>query len=505
MNVLSPIWLIGLAPWLLLALWMLRGRGALQRVPFLKLWGGPVAMPRSDRRRQFPPIAIVAILIALLLGVIAAARVAIGKRQELHLTVIVDRGSTMSAQDPQPRFAARCDELAKSLEDRWPRSRVTLIAVPGNAQADLSLDEFQRAVHAMPPTAVDTTFQLAQAIPAQHGNVIVISNQAGDPSNDIGVVGLSLATELRRQLMIRLQNQSNQTSANLRITTAEQQIEKTVPLPPAGSVGNVFIDLDRAGDTIQVALLNADANPVNNVARLVRESTRRSPEVQTSISPAVMRVIDVYRSRRALGDKNALPVVGSVADLGASQTGVIVPKAMTLTSVQPIQLATHPITDNVNWKSLPASIQIADSPDGWTPIVSVGPHVCVAINPQHPKQVWVGLDAEAWSTSPNFVIFWTNVLDYAGGGPETWVSHPLSDWTPEWKLAGADGGQPGIYERSDGVKRAFNASELPAKPTIVKDWRTQLDRVKPESAAGEIAPALLLAALGLIAFFACRY
>ena len=507
MNVLSPIWLIGLAPWLALAVWMLRGRGDLRRVPFLPLWGESAGASKAAHKRKLPPLATMAVLGAMLLGVVAASRLALGGRQRVTVNLFVDRGTRMSAPGGAPRFKSRTDAFLDELQKRWPRSRVNLIPLPGEPQPDLSIDACRTAMGRMSITAVDTSDSLAGAVNAHRPNSIVISNQPGDTFTDIGVVSLALATQPHLQLMIRLQNFSAQTSVNLQIKTAGKTIEKVVPLPPPGGVGNGFIDLDRVGDVIVASLIENDDNPFNNHAYLISESEPRAPDPRVPLSEAQQRVIGVYqRARVRRSSPEKLPVVDQLETLGNTENGVIVPKLSDSVRRGPVKVATHPITAHVDWQSLPGTLKLADAPDGWTPLVSFGSQVVVAINPQHPRQVWVGIDSDAWVTTKDFVIFWTNVLDYAGGGNEIWAAHPMTEWTPEWKsAAGENGVEPGVYQRSDGARRAFNASEIPAQPVMQEPWQSQIDHLKPESTAGEIAPALLVAALGLIVIFAIRY
>jgi hypothetical protein len=74
MFLASPIWLILLAPWAGLLIWLLRGRFETRGVPFLELWGREAAQNRKpDRAWRMPPMAVVALLAAMLLGILAAA------------------------------------------------------------------------------------------------------------------------------------------------------------------------------------------------------------------------------------------------------------------------------------------------------------------------------------------------------------------------------------------------------------------------------------------------
>src|SRR5881227_1080207 len=85
MHFASPIWLALLLPlWAALAAWLLwvrraGGTGG----PFLDLWRGPVAPARTRGRVEVPPVALLALIVAVLLAVVAAARPVLPKHEPL--------------------------------------------------------------------------------------------------------------------------------------------------------------------------------------------------------------------------------------------------------------------------------------------------------------------------------------------------------------------------------------------------------------------------------------
>src|SRR5271154_916117 len=82
MLLISPIWLILLAPWAALVIWLLRGRFETQRVPFLELWARQTPEnQKPDRAWRKPPPAIIALLAAIFLAILAAAQPMIHLRQ----------------------------------------------------------------------------------------------------------------------------------------------------------------------------------------------------------------------------------------------------------------------------------------------------------------------------------------------------------------------------------------------------------------------------------------
>jgi hypothetical protein len=74
MSFASPMWLGLILPWLALAVWLLWMRYSGTRVPFLDLWRGPIEPARATRRLRVPPLALPALLMAMLLAILAAAR-----------------------------------------------------------------------------------------------------------------------------------------------------------------------------------------------------------------------------------------------------------------------------------------------------------------------------------------------------------------------------------------------------------------------------------------------
>ena len=75
MHFAAPVWLALLLPWGAMTgwlLWVRRGAGA--QVPFLELWRGPVTPSRSVGWFQLPPLALLALIVAMLLALLAAGR-----------------------------------------------------------------------------------------------------------------------------------------------------------------------------------------------------------------------------------------------------------------------------------------------------------------------------------------------------------------------------------------------------------------------------------------------
>src|SRR5260221_14049205 len=105
MPLTTPLWLLGLLPWAALTLWLLWGGRRREWVPFLPLWHGSAAKKRHQRSLQPPPIALAALILAMVLGILAAAGPALPSSggPGARLIVLPDRGPTMSAVPPRGR------------------------------------------------------------------------------------------------------------------------------------------------------------------------------------------------------------------------------------------------------------------------------------------------------------------------------------------------------------------------------------------------------------------
>jgi hypothetical protein len=85
-------------------------------------------------------------------------------------------------------------------------------------------------------------------------------------------------------------------------------------------------------------------------------------------------------------------------------------------SDDPPTVKDHPITQFIDWESAIRSATVAAPPgDGWEPIVSVVGRPLVAVRDAPARQTWIGFSSPSWTRSSDFVIFWTNVLDWTSG------------------------------------------------------------------------------------------
>src|SRR4051812_31296414 len=121
MVFLSPAWLIALAPWSALAIWLFRGRRPRVRVPFLNLWRGPIPLEIPKSGWESPPAWVIATLLAILAAILAAARplLRITNARTAPISILVDRGITMSPlHQGEIRFARTAEEVNQELAQR---------------------------------------------------------------------------------------------------------------------------------------------------------------------------------------------------------------------------------------------------------------------------------------------------------------------------------------------------------------------------------------------------
>src|SRR5687768_9549929 len=98
----APIWLIALAPWAAVSLYLLWGRRKRVDVPFLDFWKGPVEGIPVRRKIAPPPLALLLAMTSMLFAIVAAAGPGVRSSNagggDEPLFIIIDRGVTMSAR-----------------------------------------------------------------------------------------------------------------------------------------------------------------------------------------------------------------------------------------------------------------------------------------------------------------------------------------------------------------------------------------------------------------------
>ena len=527
MLIAAPLSLIALIPWLGVTLWLLSGSRQRVHVPFLPLWQGRVEGPRTRTRLHMPPAAIAFILAAILLAILAASRPQVRKpHNQVHgsFSFILDRGLTMSAHGTHDlRFREAADQALTVLHHRFADCQINFTTVPEGTVQTLSLDECDSLVRDLPPSAMDTRELLADAIRQTNGPVLVVSDEPLDATQDraieipppqgaqdVAIVRIAAREAPVAQIMISLRNQSSRTTAVLAVSDVQQRVRRQVDLPPAPAERNYVIDLPQIDPVILVQLETRDDVEVDKQAWLVREGSGTRVEPHFALPPELRRLVDVYvAARPPAPNAGRLCVVRSLADAPADAPAVIVPPVRRPLRASAFHVRDHFVTHNAGWQSAGVAIDVADDPppQGWTPLVNAGGRTLVAARPTPPNQIWVGFDSPQWAATPDFVIFWTNVLDWAGGGAEFMAAHSLPEWDREWKPTATHPAEPwpGLYQRSDGTLRAFNAPDVPIPPLGDTRWREGIAALAATPGRIDLSPDLLIAALACLALAALAW
>ncbi|MDB5330455.1 MAG: hypothetical protein JWP03_1606 [Phycisphaerales bacterium] len=530
----APIWLLALLPWGAVSLWLLLGRRRKTPVPFLELWKGPALQRPTRSRLQPPAVSLALALMATLLAVLAAGKPSLAIRGlggNESVTIVVDRGMSMSAvAGGVPRFRAcaggAAGDIASTLGSLTP---VDLVDVPGGGARRSSVKDLPGLVATLAPTAVDTRELLSETVrdrlATSTSPVIVFSDQAlamdnprlvqiapeSTPEN-VGIAALSARETPSPQIMVRLRNDSGRTAEQLKVSSEGQEVVKEVALPPRGQERDYFFDLPRLGTVVEASLGQADDQSADDRAWLVREGSFPRIEPRAALPVELRRLIEVYtRSRPPTDASLRVAIVGATADLPADGPGVVVAQIGVDHASGSVTAAEHLIAKDVDWAGFPGDVRMAGAaPEGWTSIVSMGSKVIVAVRTQPARQVWVGFEPGAWSATPDYVVFWANVLNWAGSGQERFAGHPLSEFEERWKrvseqtmVAGmAPGEWPGLFESADGTRRAFNATAEPPPPLVraTGNWRQKLaSAAAPRRAGADAGPLLLVLAMACLA------
>jgi hypothetical protein len=506
MSFAAPIWLFGLVPWTALAAWLLTGRRAEARVPFVHLWPTSAAPVRTRRSMQAPPIALVCLLLAVLLAVLAAAQPQVARSADARLvTLVVDLGVTSPLKDlgnlelkPARVLLVNADKPMETDASDWRDASGTLTSIP-------TVDAVRAAVNdALASDDRPVVVVSNQRLDIDDGDARVIQITSPSPLENVGIAHVAARG---RQVMVTVRNQSSRTSAELVVASEGTERRQPIELPPRGGETSFFVEPPTIGRVVSVELRAPDDVAVDNRAWLVRQPTSPELEPRGDLPAELTRVIDAYRKLRPSGDGSrrvavtTSPADGPAALLASGGASDPVPPGR-------LQVADHPVTANVEWSSVVGGVaRTTERPagGGWTPIVSAGEHALVAVREEPARQVWVGFDSDTWPRDASFVIFWTNVFEWLGhGGAEEFVAEPVQRLSSEWRrldeLSGSPAlpvdSAPGIYGRRDGAMRALNAIDLTLDPPPPSDWRARLAATKPSPGIGaNLSRPALVAAL----------
>ncbi|MDQ3441686.1 MAG: hypothetical protein M3478_15190, partial [Planctomycetota bacterium] len=399
MLIAAPIWLLALIPWAVLAVWMLWGRRERVGVPFLALWRGAEARPTSSRAVHAPPLPIILLLLTILLAILAASSPTLSRMQTSPITVLVDRGVTMSARDGDAYRYVRATELLAPHVSGVAR----VVVVPARDQQTTDGAGVVDVVRSFPPTAVDTSADVAQAairlLAATEGPVIVLTDQSVDAADprllvitppahaNVGITHVAARERPSAQVMVRLD--SNRPPRQTVIVSSDgARVERMVDAP-----GTAFIDLPRIGKSVEIARSQGDALAADDRAWLVRETGWPRIESIAALPPELSRMVETYRKLRPARDDARVVSVVDGTSPAAGEAVSLAPANAAGNGV--VSVVDHAITSGVAWTDVLSDARVggvADPASDFSPLVSVGDHVAIAVR-ETPRQVFVAIDS----------------------------------------------------------------------------------------------------------------
>ena len=283
------------------------------------------------------------------------------------VTVIVDRGYSMSTRDAQAtRAIALLSEVSGVVRKISPdHEKLGGVAVPqrqGTGSSSLSVINV--------PTALDTRELIDPAVRDARRNapanvVLVLTDQPSSVQDDrvirvtptTGVRNAHIVTIAAREtpsaeVMVRLRGGPGFGAAKLRVTSGEQRVERNMRIPESGET-NEFIDLPRLASSVKAELLIDDDQPADNAAWLAREASWPRMEARIPLPAHLRRFVDVYAKQRPRGEASKrVVIVPSVGDLPGDGPGVVLRACLWRRGMnrpaQPI-IADHPVTKGVTW------------------------------------------------------------------------------------------------------------------------------------------------------------
>lgn len=541
----GPLWLWLLLPWLGVVIWQWWGRRNRVAVPFLDLWRSELPPPSKRRAFTPPPLAIVMILLAALLAILAAAGPTVHwtGRGGRAMTIILDRGLTMSQmQDDQRRFVAAAERVNRAAESLAQLGPIQLMTVPSQNGDITQLPHWLSFANELAPTALDTFKHVQSAtqrtLTEVDGPVLLLSDARLDISSDLfaqvvpePISSVQIEHVAARawpspQVMVRLQNSSDRSTAIIRVRSGRSEIAKAIDLPPRNASKNVFIDPNDLLSPIEISIDGATVDDPAGRAWLVRASAWPKVELNSAVPAAVGRVIDAYEvARPAADDAPIVAVTTDPAAIGPQTPAAIVAGGGTVVGADDAEavVVDHRLTGHVDWNAAVRGARLTEAPGDWMPVVSVAGRAVIAAQEGDVRRVWIGIDSPTLPRLPAFVVLWTNVLDWLGQVDSSEAGEFVyervdgvldKEWQPLTGMPNPrplNGQWPGLYERrGDGALRALNAPIIDPsnRQGPSDDWRGALQRWARQSDRRrvlELAPALLIVAMACLLLAALRW
>jgi hypothetical protein len=516
MSFLSPIWLTLLLPWALLAIYLLTGQRERVAVPFLPLWDRTISAPKAKRSFRAPPLPIVLLLVAMLLAIVGAAGPTFIFAYRNAATLIIDRGVTMSAAARWPReptrardmmYASGYGELLYRFLPGTEELNQVILKVP-SPLAENSQDALNDAVRSALGEDDDPVVIVSdQTVTTANPRIVQISPE--DSVRNVGVVSVSARATPNAQVMVRLRNQSDLNDAAITVRSGDAVHTQKIQLPAREGEQNYFIDLPNLADVVEVKIDAKDDLPIDNVAWLVRRQAWPRIQPVDPLPAEVQRMIEVYQKNRpASANSSSVVLATALAHLPAARPGIVMASGTPApVDRNALNIVPHELTRDVDWSPLASSATNASLPSAdWTPLVRAGDSVLLAIR-EDAKQAMIAIDPRSAASSPQFVILWGKLFDWAGQGGDAYSTDRVHAIDDAWKLVTTDDASKrydpplaGVYRRRDGALLAMSALDVTFTPPKPFD-RTRLEASLRKSASRANLRPLLLA-IGILSALA---
>lgn len=224
------------------------------------------------------------------------------------------------------------------------------------------------------------------------------------------VTAVALRQSPRAQLMVTASG-----SGTIVVESAAQRVTRSVT--PGDHVE--FIDLPQMSSSVTVGMEGS-----KQFWTLKRRQGWPIIEVRAELSAAESRVVEVYARRRPSGDGSIRVAIVNSLEAAANNPAVIVPTRSSTPPQTALSVSDHPVTRSVRWDQLKEMQITPAAPKGWQSVLRSGDQPLVALREEPARQVWLGFQSADFSTRADFVIFWTNLLDWAGQGGEAFEAIP---------------------------------------------------------------------------------
>ena len=242
-------------------------------------------------------------------------------------------------------------------------------------------------------------------------------------TQNVAIVSLAARTTPQSQVMVTLRNDSIASRARLRVLSEQRVVERDVDLPPRGQSANLFFDLPALGPMVEAELVGQNDDFVtDNRASLTRQRGWPSVERRSPLPPEISRIIMAYQKTHPASDAGGRVLVADQIETLGGDAGVIAAQELAAVPSGAMEMREHPLTANLAAMKL-QDLRAAASPgESWQIVATYNGRPLVAVRERPTRQVWIGFDARDFAATTDFVVLWTNALDWVGQGGEIYTA-----------------------------------------------------------------------------------